>query len=365
MFLATSTPPSIVTIKLGELRRGTLEPENRQQREHCYRIELEPTHQLKVDLQAQNSGTIELSLYSSDRDRTHSIDRLTNPTNSEATDDSVRPVSKNFTLPATGDRARLFCLTTSNRKTPQKYKFTITDPAANYPLVIIKDLASGFPSQPALPTPEIMGPPNSPIAAKQPTPAKSSSVSPPPPPPPLPVLTDRSETALAPEPNACYLGSWQVTDLSQYWLPTLQHMTQAQITNSTSKGTATLILSADGSTKFTAQNYEQKYILKKKTQELVAEPILKLQGDATASYKVQPNRTLLFTAQTYQQLNSQFQFGNELKFDGRNLFLLYGDRRDGTAGLPYDCIDRRTLKLFIPLPAGSRMMPITLKRLGD
>jgi hypothetical protein len=362
MFSSSTSPPStpIAIIKIGDKYQGNLEPTHDREREHCYRLPQDIGKDIRLDLSTKNRGTIRFALYDRDRQTRFYLDRLTNPTDIEAIDVPVTTVSNNFKIPS-ASKDRLLCLTTSNRQTPQKYEFRvssstpkiISEKSKTQPLVLVKDLGTGLPDRS-----------QSIAKSSVENPAPENPVSKPAPPTPPPaIITDGIKTASHPQPTGCYIGSWQVRDLSQYWLPTIQNLTQAQLIDPLGSGSAKLTFNPDGKSQFEARNLQQKFTLKaKNSREKIDDLNLRLQGQATANYQVQENSSLLFTNQAYDRLTTQMKLATGLILTGGNLFQLYGETDRTPTGLPYQCIDAQTLKIFLPVPNGSRLMPITLKR---
>jgi hypothetical protein len=209
---------------------------------------------------------------------------------------------------------------------------------------------------------------NNPVASRdKPSDKKDNNpvapIPPAPPAPPAPIAADNPQVANNPQPDGCYIGTWQIEDLSQYWLPTVQTLTQARIENPIGSGNAKLTFSADGKTQFEAKNFQQKYTLKSKTDRRAIDEIdLKLQGQATATYQVQGNNSLILANQTYDRLNTQLQLATGLELTGGNLFRVYGDTNTAPTGIPYQCVDARRLKIFVPAPTRNRLLPINLRR---
>jgi hypothetical protein len=163
----------------------------------------------------------------------------------------------------------------------------------------------------------------------------------------------------------CYVGTWQVSDLSAYWLPIVQNFTQAKVTEPRMVGYGKLTISKDGRAAFEAVDLEQKYTLKTKdTGAKIDNLEFLLGGRAAARFKENPDSTLTFSSQNYQRLSSKLNLGEGMELNGDRLFTIFGDRLSPTMTLPYNCVDTDNIVLKIPLPFGKQLVPISLKRIN-
>ena len=210
---------------------------------------------------------------------------------------------------------------------------------------------------------------------KIPPPPASEKISAPaiPTPPIVPVLPPTIAMAAGSRPSApaatatpyCYVGTWQINDLSAYWLPIVQNFTQAKVTDPRMVGYAKLTITKDGRSVFEAFDLEQKYTLKTKdTGAKIDNLEFLLGGRAAARFKENPDSTLTFNSQNYQRLSSKLNLGSGMELNGERLFTVFGDKQSPTMTLPYKCVDADNIVLKLPLPFGKQLVPISLKRIN-
>jgi hypothetical protein len=187
------------------------------------------------------------------------------------------------------------------------------------------------------------------VVVPPPPPSKTEVVTIPPPPP---------------NPEYCYIGTWEVKDLSQYWLPLVQKFAQTKVSSKKTHGRAQITFTRDGYTIFEARDFQQKYkpksaVSKNKFNEFE----LTLRGRATADYTEKKGMKLSFTAPNYRWFSSQLNLGEDLNVTGDRIFNLYGKGGKETVSLPYDCLDRDTIVLKLPVPKSEKLIALKLKRI--
>lgn len=193
----------------------------------------------------------------------------------------------------------------------------------------------------------------------------SSNVTIEPPPPPLP---NESPTVSAPPPppapEYCYVGTWKVTDMSQYWLPIVQNFARGKLTTKPNEGNAQITFTKDGFSVFEARHFEQKYQLKSARQsDRINEYGLTIGGRATAEYKETEDKKLSFSEANYRRLRSQLNLGEDFNVTGEKLlFNLYGQEGEKSTTLPYDCLDRDTIVIKLPAPKTKKLIALKLTR---
>jgi hypothetical protein len=364
-------PLSLVT--LGDRYTGTLTPSaSNPQGEVCYQLAVKPDTRITLKAKTSGVGILKFAVY----DRTKALQFFHNTANNKSVAGDATS-EQGFSFPTTKAGSQL-CLSTTNPQDGQKYEFTLTG-KPNRGIRV---------RQPAPPTPPVVIPP-------PPTIASSVQIPPPPtiepqsnpsmqiPPPPISVaivpthkaatptidlpLTSPILSALPPKPSSpyCYAGTWQISDLSAYWLPIVQNFTQAKVTEPRMVGYGKLTISKDGRAAFEAVDLEQKYTLKTKdTGAKIDKLEFLLGGRAAARFKENPDSTLTFSSQNYQRLSSKLNLGEGMELNGDRLFTIFGDRLSPTMTLPYKCIDTDNIVLKIPLPFGKQLVPISLKRIN-
>jgi hypothetical protein len=184
-----------------------------------------------------------------------------------------------------------------------------------------------------------------------------------------PTAPSSSETVMIPPPpptpKYCYVGTWEMSDLSQYWLPIVQRFAQTKVTSRLTNGKAQITFTRDGFSIFEARNFVQKYKLKfNQKGNKINEWGLTLRGSATAEYTESKGMKLSFSSPSYRWLRSQLDLGEDLNVTGERLFNLYGAEGKKTVSLPYDCLDRDTIVLKLPVPKAKKSISITLKRIN-
>jgi hypothetical protein len=360
--LALESAP--IPMSLGKKYTGSLTPSpSNPHGEICYGLSVDPATRITMNVKTGGVGIIKFALY----DKSKGLRFFHNNVNNQKSQsDEKTLVDSRFSFPAVSDVSQL-CLTTSNPNRAQSYNFTVTGKpgrrAKSRPIVlrpvasdanannITKALRSDPPAKKplaALPSPPTLpSPPPLTIIAKPPA-APPVNIPPPP----------------TGEPY-CYVGSWQVADLSAYWLPSVQTFTQAKITDPQMLGYAKVTLYKDGGAVFEAFDLEQKYTLKSPQNGARIDKIgLGLSGTATARFQVNSDSTLTFSSQNYQRLANKLNLGSTLKLTGEKLFIPFGDRDLPAAKSAYKCLDRDNITMRIPLPTGQKSITVLLKRIN-
>jgi hypothetical protein len=349
--------PSILPMTLGQEYTGSLtpSPEN-PQGEVCYKLALKPDTRVTIKVKTAGVGILKFAVY----DKTRALRFFHNDVSNKSADDA----DSKFSFPASGDISQL-CLTTTNPAQGQQYDLIVTGEA-------LRKSKSSLAVRPVAPTPVLIPPPPTIVIPSTPVPI------PPPPPaisPAIPTVKPPTEIAVEstpPPPRAvstpfCHVGTWQISDLNAYWLPTIQSFTQAQITAPQMLGYGKVTLTKDGDATFEAFDLIQKYTLvTKETGAKIDKIELNLGGAMTARFQVNPDSTLTFSSQNERRLRTTLNLG-DVKLTGDRLFKLFGDEPVAKASpqkLPYRCIDRDNLTLRIPSPTGQKLIPIALKRVN-
>ncbi len=264
--------------------------------------------------------------------------------------------------------------------------FTPSTPVADAPSVEVSTPPPAPTEVAPLPKVEIpppptifMGPPRGTMPVPAPIPAPVTAPPPPPPPVPAPDLAPSIEIESLPKvknptpvgnksvpaPDYCYVGTWQITDLSDYWLPMIQHFTQAKVADPQTIGYGKVILTKDGKSLFESFDFEQRYNLKsKETGNQIDKVSLSLAGRATARFQDNNDRSLTFSSPNYRRMGSKLHLGEGLSLESDRLFTIFGNRDKPPAKLPYQCKDGDRLILKIPMPTGNKFIPIGLKRVS-
>ncbi|WP_181243867.1 hypothetical protein, partial [Chamaesiphon polymorphus] len=163
----------------------------------------------------------------------------------------------------------------------------------------------------------------------------------------------------------CYVGTWQVADLSPYWLPLVQTFTQAKVTDPQMLGYGKITINRDGYISFEAFDLEQRYTLKSKDTGAKIDRIgMGLSGNADARFQVNPDSTLTFNNQNYRRLTTRVNLGSNVKLSGERLFTIFGDRDLPPTKSQYKCLDRDNITLRIFLPTSQKSISISLKRIN-
>lgn len=349
---------SVLPMTLGQGYTGSLtpSPEN-PQGEVCYKLAPKPDTRITLKVKTAGVGILKFAVY----DKTKALRFFHNDVSNKPTDDTA---DSKFSFPASSDISQL-CLTTTNPDRGQQYDLTVTgEPLRkSKSALVVRAVAA---------TPVPIPPPPTIVVPSTPVPI------PPPPPPVAPstVPTVKLPTEIAvetPPPRAasvpfCYVGTWQISDLNAYWLPTIQNFTQAQITAPQMLGYGKVTLTKDGDATFEAFDLIQKYTLvTKETGAKIDKIELNLGGAMTARFQVNPDSTLTFSSQNERRLTTTLNLGDGLKLTGDRLFKLFGDApvaKVPPQKLPYRCVDRDNLILKIPAPTGQKLMSIGLKRVN-
>jgi hypothetical protein len=366
-------------IALGERYTGTLTPSaSNPQGEVCYQLAVKPDTRITLKAKTSGVGILKFAVY----DRAKALQFFHNTANNKSVEGDATS-EQGFSFPTTKAGSQL-CLSTTNPQDGQKYEFTLTGKPN-------RGIRARQPVPPAsavvIPPPPTIEPPSTPIVQIPPPPTiepPSAPIVQIPPPPIAPKvaivptqkvatpkidlpLTSPIVSALPPKPNApyCYVGTWQVSDLSAYWLPIVQNFTQAKVTEPRMVGYGKLTIAKDGRAAFEAVDLEQKYTLKTKDTGAKIDSLeFLLGGRAAARFKENSDSTLTFSSQNYQRLSSKLNLGEGMELNGDRLFTIFGDRLSPTMTLPYKCVDTDNIVLKVPLPFGKQLVPISLKRIN-
>ncbi len=368
---------SILPMTLGQEYTGSLtpSPEN-PQGEVCYKLALKPDTRVTLKVKTAGVGILKFAVY----DKTRALRFFHNDVSNKSADDA----DSKFSFPANSDISQL-CLTTTNPNQGQQYDLIVTGEP-------LRKSKSSLALRPVIATPVPIPPPPTlaePLLRRIVVPSTPVPIPPPPgisptpvpipPPPPVqsstaPTVQPPTEIAVAtPPPRAastpfCHVGTWQISDLSAYWQPTIQSFTQAQITAPQMLGYGKVTFTKDGDATFEAFDLIQKYTLvTKETGAKIDKIELNLGGAITARFQVNPDSTLTFSSQNERRLKTTLNLGDGLKLTGDRLFKLFGDEPVAKAPLqklPYRCVDRDNLTLRIPAPTGQKLIPIALKRVN-
>jgi hypothetical protein len=376
--LATDAVPT-VPMALGKEYTGALtaSPSN-PQGEVCYGLSVEPNTRITLRVKTGGAGILKFAIY--DQHKALRFFHNNAIGNSQSNESTL--VESRFSFPAVSEVSHI-CLTTTNPGRGQRYDFmaTATPPGrksksrlALRPVDINKTANQPQKVQlAATPTPEVKAPPAPPAPtlppdppAPLPTPAVNNA------PDPQPTKAAKNPAmppvAIPPQPTGepyCYVGTWQVADLSGYWQPVIQTFTQAKITNPQMIGYGKVTIERNGNASFEAVDLEQRYTLKtKETGARIDRISIGLSGSANARFQVNPDSTLTFSSQNYQRLTTKLNLGETLKLTGDRLFPLFGERDKPTIKSAYKCLDRDNITLKIPLLTGQKSISILLKRIN-
>jgi hypothetical protein len=374
---ATESAPT-VPMTLGKEYTGALtaSPSN-PQGEVCYGLSVEPNTRITLRVKTGGAGILKFAIY----DQNKALRFFHNNAIGKSQADGTL-VESRFSFPAVGEVSHI-CLTTTNPGRGQRYDFMATatpgrktkSRLALRPVDVNK--IATRPQQKsqlaATPTPEVKAPPAPPAPETPPappapllTPAVTIA------PDPLPTKEAKNPAtppvAIPPQPTGepyCYVGTWQVADLSGYWQPVIQTFTQAKVTNPQMLGYAKVTIERNGNASFEAVDLEQRYTLKtKETGARIDRIGVGLSGSAYARFQVNPDSTLTFNSQNYQRLTTRLNLGESLKLTGDRLFPLFGERDKPAIKSAYKCLDRDNITLKIPLPTGQKAISILLKRIN-
>ena len=330
----------ILPMTMGQTYAGSLTPSpNNPQGEVCYGLSVEPDTRITLNVKTAGVGIVKFAVY----DSTKALRFFHNDVSNKPQPRGDTPTDSRFSFPAVSEVSQL-CLTTNNPHRGQQYDFTVTGkPSRKSNRLALRPTAVKSLTSPPTKAKQLAPPPMS-----KPLTAPPMEIPPPP----------------TGEPY-CYVGTWQIADLSGYWLPSIQTFTQAKVTDPQMLGYAKVTINKDGNAVFEAFDLEQKYTLKSKTTGARSERIgVGLSGSGTARFQANSDNTLTFSSQNYQRLTTKVNLGNNLKLTGDRLFMPFGDRDLPQVKLPYKCLDRDNITLKILLPMGQKVMPISLKRIN-
>ncbi len=338
----------IVPVTMGQEYTGSLAPSpNNPNGEVCYGLSVEPDSRITLRVKTGGVGIVKFALY----DKSKGLQFFHNDVSGKTPAAANNPTDSRFSFPAISEVSQL-CLTTTNATSGQQYNFTATAKPS-------RKSKSRLVLRPVNPNNAIaLTSKHKQLATPTPKPPTIASVEAPPQPQGEPY---------------CYVGSWQVADLSNYWLPTISSFTQAKITDPQMLGYAKLTLNRDGNASFEAVDLEQKYTLKSKETGAKVDRIgLGFSGSASARFQVNADSTLTFSSQNYRRLDSKLNLGSSLKLTGDKLLTIFGDNNPDRqtqkdpqpVKAQYKCLDRDNITLQIPLPNGQKSITITLKRIN-
>jgi hypothetical protein len=394
--VAGNAAESLSLITLGEQYAGTLTVSaNNPQGEVCYQLAVKPDTRITLKAKTSGVGILKFAVY----DKAKALQFFHNTANNKSVEGDATS-EQGFSFLTTKGSSQL-CLSTTNPQDGQKYEFTLTGKPnrgirVRQPLPPVSSVVvPPPPSIEAQAAPVVQIPPPPPIEAQAapivqipPPPSIESQAAPsvqmPPPPMIAPKvaivptnkvaiptidlpLASPIVSALPSKSNSpyCYVGTWQISDLSAYWLPIVQNFTQAKVTEPRMVGYGKLTIARDGRAVFEAIDLEQKYALKTTDTGAKIDSLeFLLGGRAAARFRENPDSTLTFSSQNYQRLSSKLNLGEGMELNGDRLFTIFGDRLSPTMTLPYKCIDADNIVLKIPLPFGKQLVPISLKRIN-
>jgi hypothetical protein len=365
-------PLSLVT--LGDRYTGTLTPSaSNPQGEVCYQLAVKPDTRITLKAKTGGVGILKFAVY----DRAKTLQFFHNTANNKSIEGDATS-EQGFSFPTTKAGSQL-CLSTTNTQDGQKYEFTLTG-KPNRGIRVRQPVPPA--STVVIPPPPTIEPQSDPIVQIPPPPLAPNVQIPPPPIAPKVAIVPTHKvatptidlplaspivSALPSKPTVpyCYVGTWQVSDLSAYWLPIVQNFTQAKVTEPRMVGYGKLTIAKDGRAAFEAVDLEQKYTLKTKDTGAKIDSLeFSLGGRAAARFKENPDSTLTFSSQNYQRLSSKLNLGEGMELNGDRLFTIFGDRLSPTMTLPYKCVDTDNIVLKVPLPFGKQLVPISLKRIN-
>ncbi len=353
-FAKDGTP--VIPMTMGQRYTGSLTPSpNNPNGEICYGLSVEPDTRITLNVKTGGTGIIKFALY----DKNRGLQFFHNNVSSKSQANGSPDIESRFSFPAVSEVSQL-CLTTTNLNRGQQYHFTATASSRrSKSRLVLRPVAVNR-------TAAISKPKHSPVT---PTKVKTPIITSPEIPPP-PTLSNvlAANVPIPPSPQGepyCYVGTWQVADLSGYWLPTIKGFTQANVTDPQMLGYAKITINKNGRISFEAFDLEQKYTLKvKETGARIDRVGLGVSGSATARFQVNSDSSVTFNSQNYRRLSPKLNLGDNLKLSGDRLFMLFGDRDLPPIKSPYKCLDRDNITLEILLPGGKKLMPILLKRIN-
>ncbi len=353
-----ATQSNTLSVTLGEQYTGSLTPSPANpQGEVCYQIAIKTDTRVTLKAKASGNGILKFAVYN----KAKALQFFHNHLKSEGESNS----DTGFSFKAVGTGSQL-CLTTTNPQDGQKYEFTVMGKTASG-IRVRQPLPPSANTSPVAQGVDVPPPPTI-----EPLPLPTVSVPPAPPipvtPPVIPVIPITPPSAPAkPAASAtpyCYVGAWQINDLSPYWLPIIQNFTQARITDPRMVGYAKIVFTKDGKALFESFDLVQKYTLKSsETGGKIDNLEVSVAGRVTAKFQESPNNGLTFNSQNYQRQTARLTLGYGLELSGDRLFTVFGDKLASPI-LSYKCVDADNLILNLPLPVGKQLVPISLKRIN-
>jgi hypothetical protein len=315
LLFLVNTPVAVTAIEatqllpmtLGKKYSGTLTPSSTNpQGEVCYQLAIKPNTRITLNVKTDGVGILKFAVY----DRSKALRFFHNDVNNPQSKNRENPNTSRFSFPIISDASQL-CLTTSNPNNGQQYDLTVTGKSnpTNKPQLALRPAYNKQLTAQAQPTPKPSAPPT-------PTPTKPPVAGPP---------TVDIPPAPTGEPY-CYVGTWQIANLSAYWVPTIQTYTQGKVADPQTVGYAKVTLNRDGNAYFEAFDFEQRYTLKKSTGARIDRISFGLTGNASARFQSNPDSTLTFNSQGYQRLTNRLNLGANIKLTGEKLFIIFGDR---------------------------------------
>jgi hypothetical protein len=372
----------IVPMTMGHKYTGSLTPSSTNPHgEVCYGLSVEPDTRITLKVKTGGIGIVKFALY----DKTKGLRFFHNDVSSKSQAEENTLTDSRFSFPAVSEVSQL-CLTTTNLDRGQPYDFTATATPGRRsksrivvrPMKIVNTSTISRPKHSAPASKRVTIQADSNIQIPPPPKGETSANIQMPPPPPVETITKIkippppvetiTKVKIPPPPSGepyCYVGAWQIADLSAYWLPAIRNFTQAKVTDPQMLGYAKITINKDGNAVFEAFDLEQKYTLKvKETGARIDQIGLGVSGSATTRFQVNPDSTLTFRSQNYQRLSPKLNLGANLKLTGDRLFMLFGDRDLPPIKSQYKCLDRDNITLQILLPGGQKSIPIVLKRIN-
>jgi hypothetical protein len=346
---------ALLPINLGQEYTGSLTPSpTNPHGEVCYKLAVKPDTRMTLNVKTSGVGIIKFAVY----DSTKSLKFFHNTVSNKSKAGENMSADSKFSFPAVSDAAQL-CLTTSNTHRGQQYDLTVTAKPSRKAKSRLK-LRKIASNPVTLPKPKL--PVNTPtftplIPQRDLAPVAPSAST-------EPIAAPISTVVLAPSGQPyCYVGTWQVTNLNGYWLPSIQNFTQAQISDPQMLGYAKVTLTKDGNATFEAIDLEQKYTLKSTVTGTKIDKIgVNLAGTSHARFQSNQDGSLVFNAQDYRKLNTRLHLGEGLKLSGDRLFTLFGDRDLAPVNSSYKCVGQD--KLILKVPNGQKLIPISFKRVS-
>jgi hypothetical protein len=333
---------SILPMTLGKEYNGSLTPSpSNPHGEVCYQLAVKPNTRITLNVKTSGVGIVKFALY----DKARSLRFFHNHVNNKLQSTGDAPTDGRFSFPAIEDASQL-CLTTSNSHRSQHYDLSVT----------------GKPIRKAKSRLKLRSVASNPVMApilKPPADIPTFT-------PPIPIAATITTVELPPSGKPyCYVGTWQIRDLSSYWLPTIQSFTQAQIADRQMLGYAKVILTRDGNAKFEAIDLEQQYTLKSKETGAKIDNIgVNLAGNSTAKFQLNQDGTIAFNSQDYRRLTARLNLTDSLKLTGDRLFTFFGDRDLPAINSSYKCLDRDNMTLKVPAPNGQKLISVSLRRVN-